>query len=218
MAKHQLPEDLRARIVELESSVDLRFSRHRGLVGGVELGDTEIKRILRHSDDPAERREAWEASKTVGAEVADDIRELARLRNEAARTLGHRDWFALSLSVDELDEQKLIETLADADRVTSEPFTRWKGAVDESSRPDSAARYRSCGHGTTPIRSSRRRRPREPWTSTRCSRVTTSSRSRGEPSTGSASTWTRSSRAAICTRATARTSMRSASTSTGSAT
>ena len=131
MAKHQLPEDLRARIVELESSVDLRFSRHRGLVGGVELGDTEIKRILRHSDDPAERREAWEASKTVGAEVADDIRELARLRNEAARTLGHRDWFALSLSVDELDEQKLIETLADADRVTSEPFTRWKGAVDE---------------------------------------------------------------------------------------
>ena len=83
------------------------------------------------SDDPAERREAWEASKTVGAEVADDVRELARLRNEAARSLGHRDWFALSLSADELDEQKLIDTLADADRVTAEPFARWKGALDE---------------------------------------------------------------------------------------
>ena len=132
MLTHQLPDELRARIVELESSVDLRFSRHRGLVGGVEIGDTEIKRILRQSDDPAERREAWEASKTVGAEVADDVRALARLRNEAARTLGHRDWFALSLSTDELDEQKLIDTLGEADRVTAEPFARWKNALDES--------------------------------------------------------------------------------------
>ena len=131
MLKHQVPDGLRARIVELESSVDMRFSRHRGVVGGVEVGDTEIKRILRRSDDPAERREAWEASKTVGAEVASDVRELARLRNEAARGLGYRDWFALSLQTDELDERKLIETLAEADRATAEPFARWKGALDE---------------------------------------------------------------------------------------
>jgi peptidyl-dipeptidase A len=131
MLTRQLPDDLRARIVELETSVDLRFSRHRGTVAGVEVGDTEIKRILRQSDDPLERREAWDASKTVGAEVSSDVRELARLRNEAARTLGYRDWFALSLSADELDEQKLIDTLADADRVTAAPFLRWKGALDE---------------------------------------------------------------------------------------
>ena len=131
MLTHQVPEDLRARIVELESSVDMRFSRHRGVVRGAEVGDTEIKRILRQSDDPAERREAWEASKTVGAEVASDIRELARLRNEAARGLGFRDWFALSLATDELDEQKLVDTLAEADVVTAEPFARWKGALDE---------------------------------------------------------------------------------------
>jgi peptidyl-dipeptidase A len=130
MLTRQLPDALRARIIELESSVDLRFSRHRGLVGGVEVGDTEIKRILRGSHDPAERREAWEASKTVGAEVASDVRELARLRNEGARMLGYRDWFALSLSADELDERKLIDTLAAADRVTAAPFARWKGALD----------------------------------------------------------------------------------------
>jgi peptidyl-dipeptidase A len=100
-------------------------------VDGVELNDNEIKRILRQSDDPAERREAWEAAKTVGATVADDVRELARLRNEAARGLGYRDWFALSLSTDELDEGKLLETLAAADRVTAEPFARWKSALDE---------------------------------------------------------------------------------------
>jgi peptidyl-dipeptidase A len=130
MLRRQVPDALRTRIVELETSVDLRFSRHRGVVGGVEVGDTEIKRTLRRSDDPRERREAWEASKTVGAEVANDVRELARLRNDAARSLGHRDWFALSLATDELDDAKLVQTLAECERVTAEPFSRWKGALD----------------------------------------------------------------------------------------
>jgi peptidyl-dipeptidase A len=131
MLPQQVPAELRARIVELESSVEVRFSRHRGVVRGVEVDDTEIKRILRQSDDSAERGEAWEASKTVGAEVADDVRQLARLRNEAARGLGYRDWFALSLAADELDEGKLLATLSQADAATAEPFARWKEALDD---------------------------------------------------------------------------------------
>jgi peptidyl-dipeptidase A len=130
MLPHQVPDALRARIVELESSVEVRFSRHRGVVKGAEVDDNKIKRILRLSDDPGERQEAWEASKTVGAAVAADVRALARLRNEAARGLGYRDWFALSLSTDELDEGKLLATLAEADRVTAEPFARWKTELD----------------------------------------------------------------------------------------
>ena len=126
--RHQVPDRLRERIVELETSIDLRFSRHRGVVAGSEVGDTEIKKILRRSDHPRERREAWEASKTVGAVVADDVREVARLRNEAARSLGHRDWYALSLATDELDEARLADTLAEADRATAEPFGRWKAS------------------------------------------------------------------------------------------
>ena len=130
MLPHQVPSSLRTRLVELEASVEARYSRHRGVIAGRAVDDNEIKEILRGSDDPGMRREAWEASKTVGAEVADDVRELARLRNEAARALGHRDWFSLSLSVDELDETMLLETLADCDRVTAESFARWKGTLD----------------------------------------------------------------------------------------
>ena len=130
MLPHQIAESLRARIVELEADVDSRFSRYRGELRGREVDDNEIKRILRESDDAEERQEAWEASKTVAVEVCDDVRELARLRNEAARSLGYRDWFALSLAVDELDEEKLWETLGAADAVTAEPFARWKDALD----------------------------------------------------------------------------------------
>ncbi len=130
MLPHQVEASLRERIVELEAAVGARFSRHRGVVRGEEVDDVAIKRILRDSDDADERREAWEASKTVGAAVAEDVRELARLRNEAARSLGYRDWFALSIEVSELDEAKLLDTLAACDRATADPFARWKAALD----------------------------------------------------------------------------------------
>lgn len=130
MLRHQIPDALRKRVAELEASVEATFSRHRGVVGGREADDNEIKRILRESDDPHERREAWEASKTVGAAVADDVRELVRLRNEAARSVGFRDWYALSLATDEMDEVKLAETMSEADRVTAEPFACWKRGLD----------------------------------------------------------------------------------------
>ncbi len=130
MLPHQVPAALRERIVGVESSVGARFARHRGVVHGEEVDDIAIKRILRESDDVVERREAWEASKTVGAAVADDVRELARLRNESARALGYRDWFALSIAVSELDEGKLFETLAACDQATVEPFERWKASLD----------------------------------------------------------------------------------------
>ena len=216
--RHQVPDRLRERIVELETSIDLRFSRHRGIVGGREVGDTEIKKILRRSDDPRERREAWEASKTVGAVVADDVREVARLRNEAARSLGHRDWYALSLATDELDELRLADTLAEADRATAEPFGRWKADLDERL----AARF---GCAVADLRPWHHADPffqeaspdgavdLDPYLEGATSSPLPAGRSRA-----SASRRTASSRGATSTPATARTSTRSASTSTVGAT
>src|SRR3954447_1360508 len=127
----QTPTELRSRIIELEASVEMRFSQHRGDIDGRRVDDNEIRQILRDSDDVQERRAAWEASKTVGAEVAADVRELARLRNAAAHSLGYRDWFALSVATSEMDEDRLMATLDEADRATAEPFARWKASLDE---------------------------------------------------------------------------------------
>jgi peptidyl-dipeptidase A len=130
MVPNQVPEALRHRIVALEASVDSRFSRHRGVVGGVEADDNAIRRTLRESEDVEERREAWEASKTVGEAVAEDVRELARLRNEAARGRGYRDWFALAIATMEMDEDRLTATLAECDALTAGPFASWKAELD----------------------------------------------------------------------------------------
>ena len=54
------------RIEELEAKASAVYGNHRGVVGGQEVGENEIREILRSSEDGALRREAWEASKTVG--------------------------------------------------------------------------------------------------------------------------------------------------------
>ncbi len=128
---HQVPDDLRRAIVELETRVESVFNNFRGTVDGRRVDDNEILEILRASDDTAERRRAWEAAKQIGPEVADRVRELARLRNRAARDLGFRDHFALALATSELDEDRLFATLGDVDRATSSPFAAWKRALDD---------------------------------------------------------------------------------------
>ncbi len=128
---HQVPADLRRAVVELETEVESTFNTFRGTIDGETVDDNAIAEILRTSDDSARRRAAWEASKQIGARVAPSIRQLARLRNEAAVALGHRDHFALALACGELDETRLMGTLDEVDRVTAEPFARWKAELDE---------------------------------------------------------------------------------------
>jgi peptidyl-dipeptidase A len=129
-APHQVPAELRKQLVALEVAVENTFNTFRGEMEGERVDDNAIAEVLRTSDDTRKRRAAWEASKQVGAEVADRVRELARLRNEAARGLGYRDHFALALATSELDEDRLFATLDEVDRATAKPFTEWKARLD----------------------------------------------------------------------------------------
>ena len=131
MLPQQVDAGIRDALVERETAVDARFTAYRAELDGVAVGDNEIAAILRTSDDSGERRAAWEASKQVGRAVADDVRALARLRNAAARSLGFRDHFALACAVSELDEDRLLATLAEVDRLTRAPFTTWKAVLDD---------------------------------------------------------------------------------------
>ncbi len=131
-APNQVAADLREATVTLRANIESTFSAHRGEVDGEPVDDNAIARILRSSTDTEERRAAWEASKTVGAAVAERVRQLARLRNEAARALGYRDHFALTLATSELDETRLFATLDEVDALSSSPFTRWKATLDDT--------------------------------------------------------------------------------------
>jgi peptidyl-dipeptidase A len=128
---HQVDADLRREIVDLQSDIESRFARHRATIEGEAVDDNEILDILRTSDDSARRRAAWEASKSVGREVASDVRELARRRNRAAQSLGYRDHFALALETTDFDEGRLFETLDAVAALTDAPFRALKTELDK---------------------------------------------------------------------------------------
>lgn len=132
MVPNQVPEGLQRQIVELETEVESTFTSFRGELDGERVNDNAILEVLRTSDDSALRRRAWEVSKQVGTAVADRVRALARLRNEAARAVGYRDHFAMALAVGEMDEARLVATLDEVDGHTADPFAAWKGRLDDS--------------------------------------------------------------------------------------
>ena len=119
------------RIEELEAKASAVYGNHRGVVGGQEVGENEIREILRFSDDEARRREAWEASKTVGHEVEDTVHELARLRNRLAREAGYPDHFHRSLDLQEIDAEELDRIMAGLEAATDAPFRSLKEDLDE---------------------------------------------------------------------------------------
>ncbi|CAN5437812.1 hypothetical protein BH20ACT10_BH20ACT10_19270 [soil metagenome] len=118
-------------IEELEAKANSIYGNHRGVVGGEEVGENRVREILRHSDDEELRREAWEASKTVGREVEPVVRELARLRNKVAREQGYANHYLRSLALQEIEADELEEIMSGLENATDEPFRELKDSLDE---------------------------------------------------------------------------------------
>lgn len=120
------------RVEELEAEANAVYGNHRGIVGGEEVGENEVRSILRVSGDEALRREAWEASKTAGEKVEGTVRELARLRNRLAREAGYENHYARSLNLQEIDPAELETIMSDLEASTYGPFRELRSEVDAS--------------------------------------------------------------------------------------
>jgi peptidyl-dipeptidase A len=127
---NQMDESSRTQIVEMSSAVESDFASYRPTLGGKKVSDNEIEDVLKESNDEDERRAAWAASKEIGAVVAPRVRELARLRNQAARNLGFSDYYRMSLELQELDESWLFDLFDELATLTDAPFARWKSDLD----------------------------------------------------------------------------------------
>jgi peptidyl-dipeptidase A len=129
-AGRQGDEEILRRIEKLEAEANAIYSNHRGAVGDAETNENELREILRTSDDPALRREAWEASKSVGRKVEYIVRELAPLRNRLARAEGFADHHARSLDLQEIDGAELANLMDSLQAATDEPFGEVKAGLD----------------------------------------------------------------------------------------
>jgi peptidyl-dipeptidase A len=127
---YQTEPALIARITELEVGIQSAFNKYRAALGGRTVTDNDLRKVLRESADEAQRREAWEASKRIGAQAAGDVRQLARLRNQAARQIGFDNFYAMRLELDELNEVELFGLLDELQRGSDPLWRAYKDQLD----------------------------------------------------------------------------------------
>lgn len=130
-AKAQQDEATIERLTELEARVRKAYYTFRAEVDGERLNDNQLDEILRKSRDSHAVHAAWEASKLIGEQVSEDVRELAKVRNQAARSQGFRDHFEKSLTLDEIVESELLELFDQLDQTTKGPFASVKDEIDQ---------------------------------------------------------------------------------------
>ncbi|MBA7626446.1 hypothetical protein ES703_33895 [subsurface metagenome] len=128
--ENQIEPELLKRIVDLGTEIEKNFSTFRGTIEGKKVTDNEIKEILKTETDSAGRKQAWLASKQVGAEVADDLVRLVKLRNRAARKLGFDNYHTLSLTTAEQDVEELDKIFNELYELTNGPFAELKADLD----------------------------------------------------------------------------------------
>lgn len=131
-SKAQQDEKTIEKLTELETEVRQTFYNYRAVIEGETLSDNELDRILKESIDSAEVQTVWEASKELGKLVEKDVRELARVRNEAAQAQGYRDHFHKSLQLNEIDEGDLLNLFNHLGEVSQSPFEELKAEIDSA--------------------------------------------------------------------------------------
>ncbi|MHC4172984.1 MAG: M2 family metallopeptidase, partial [Planctomycetota bacterium] len=128
--ENQIEPELLKEIVDLGTEIEKNFSTFRGTIQGEKVTLNEIKEILKTQTDSRKRRQAWLASKQVGAEVADDLIQLVKLRNQAARKLGFDNYHTLSLTTAEQDVKELDKIFNELYELTNGPFAKLKADLD----------------------------------------------------------------------------------------
>lgn len=112
------------------NAIEKAFNVYRAKVDGQELADSKVRQILKISKDSKERQKTWEASKHVGAVVEADLKELVKLRNQAAAKLGFKDFHVMMLFLNEQDQGQILKLFDELDELTRNPFQVAKQEID----------------------------------------------------------------------------------------
>jgi peptidyl-dipeptidase A len=126
----QVDPELLKKMVAKANAVEKAFNVFRAKVDGKEMTDSEVRRVLKESKDSTRRKAVWEGSKFVGTVVESDLKELVRLRNEAAKKLGFPNYHALQLYLGEQNGADLLKLFDELDELTRQPFHAAKTEID----------------------------------------------------------------------------------------
>lgn len=130
----QISPELNEQLVKLSSEIEQIFQTQRAIYNGKERTNNELLALLEKETDSQKRYEIWDALKQVGDIVAPKVIELAKLRNKAARELGYKNYWEMSVSFQEFQPNELLEIFEELDHLTTPLFNKMKKKLDDELR------------------------------------------------------------------------------------
>lgn len=127
----QADPELLKRIVSIETEVEKVFNTHRSEVNGQKLSENDVRKILRESTDSAELKAAWMGYMEVSRKVEGKLREVVKLRNEVARSLGFKNFYHLRLAEQEIDEKQLNALFQELNDLTAHAYASVKRSLND---------------------------------------------------------------------------------------
>lgn len=131
MVTKQVDTTLTKQISELQNKIEQKFSTFRASIDGKKYTDNEIEEILHSSTDSKKLEKAWISVKELGPVVAEDIKNLAKLRNQVAKSLGYNNYHEMSLLLDDQDPKEIEKLFDELDNLTHDAFAKLKSDMDD---------------------------------------------------------------------------------------
>ncbi|HOU97792.1 MAG TPA: M2 family metallopeptidase [Bacteroidales bacterium] len=131
MVTKQVDTNLTKQISELQNKIEQKFSTFRATIDGKKYTDNEIEEILHSSTDSKKLEKAWVSVKELGPVVAEDIKNLAKLRNQVAKSLGYNNYHEMKLTLDEQNPKDIENLFDELDNLTRDAFAKLKSDMDE---------------------------------------------------------------------------------------
>ena len=128
--RSQIEPELLEKIVEADNKIQKKYNTFRGTIDGKKVTMSEIYTILTTEKDCRKRELAWRASKQIGDVIFNDLIELVKLRNMAARKAGFDNYHTLSIVTGEQSLEELDKIFKELCELTDEPFARMKKELD----------------------------------------------------------------------------------------
>ena len=117
------------------NAVEQKFNVCRAKVDGKEMTDSEVRNVLKNSDDSSRRKAVWEACKVVGSETKPILEDLVAFDSQAAwptRNKGFPNFHAMYLPISmSRNGKEIIKLFDELDELTREPFAAAKRDIDE---------------------------------------------------------------------------------------
>jgi peptidyl-dipeptidase A len=119
-------------LIRRSTEISQKFYTYRTKVGERVLSDNQVDSILKYSTNSAELEETWKSSKQIGAQLASEIIELVKLRNQGARSLGFANYYEMQLKLSEEEPSEIAALFDQLDSLTRDKYKPFKDQIDSA--------------------------------------------------------------------------------------